>query len=77
MADVQTVIVRETKAVRIVTVRKLLAENAKLRKDIVSMGRELAQMRAANAELQARLSAKEDGAPSLPVPRLPPAGTAM
>jgi hypothetical protein len=54
----QIVVVRERLTpVRVVTVRKLLAENLKLRKDIESMGRELATMRAANVELQERLSA--------------------
>jgi hypothetical protein len=57
----QTVIVRERLTeVRVVTVRKLLSENKKLRRDLESMGRELATMRAANAELQARLTAQKN-----------------
>jgi hypothetical protein len=57
----QTVIVRERLTeVRVVTVRKLLSENKKLRRDLESMGRELATMRAANAELQARLTAQQN-----------------
>lgn len=46
---------------QIVTVRRLLIENARLRSDIERIGCELAQMREANAELQGRLSAIQEG----------------